>query len=105
MPTNQGRNMKIRTIGHSGLAAACSLGLALLRPASARAETFCGYLEADTWNVAEGGMVWNQNRGMVTPVMNAVGEKRTHVVISNGVKDGGSVWVTHATMFKPGING
>jgi hypothetical protein len=90
---------------NSVILVAAGLTLPLLHPAEARAESFCGYMENDSWNVEEGGLIWNQSKGMVLSALQAIGETRTHVAISNGVKEGGSQWITHSTMRTPSING
>ncbi|HVY32328.1 MAG TPA: hypothetical protein VHB79_37585 [Polyangiaceae bacterium] len=85
------------------MGALCAAAVPLLQSANAHAEVLCGYMENDTWNVAEGGMIWNQSAGMIQSAMQAIGEKRTHVAVSNGVKEGTGVWVTHATMRSPSV--
>jgi hypothetical protein len=65
----------------------------------------CGWLENSSWNVEEGGMVWNQSAGLVLDAINAAGEYRTHVAISNGFKERGQQWISHATMATPPQSG
>ncbi len=54
------------------------------------------------WNAPNGSLVLNRGgEGPVTAVLDAVGEYRTHSMLSHG--PGGAV--THETMHSPGING
>jgi hypothetical protein len=64
---------------------------------SAHAETFCGSTAAG-WNVPNGAAVFEHSGGFITGMMNAIGEYRTHSMLSRGPNG----WVTHATASKPG---
>jgi hypothetical protein len=60
----------------------------------------CGS-SAVAWSVPKGGLVTHAASGPIAAVLNAVGETRTHVMLSHG----SGQWVTHSTMFDPGTNG
>ena len=75
--------------------------LALLAcSARARAETTCGSTSAG-WNVPNGAIVLENSPGPVASVLAAVGEYRSHSLLSRG-PDG---WVTHATSITPPASG
>lgn len=59
----------------------------------------CGSAPAG-WNVPNGALAFSRGAGAITDVINAVGEYRTHVMMSHG--PGG--WVSHAAMHTPGTN-
>jgi hypothetical protein len=65
----------------------------------ARAEVVCGRTSAG-WNVPNGGAVFEEAPGVIQGVLSAVGEYRTHSMLSRG-PDG---WVTHATSLTPPVN-
>ena len=65
--------------------------------ASAQAEEgACGWVSAG-WNAPNGAVVFNRGVGPVRPVMDAIGEYRTHSMLSHGPGGG----VTHATLATP----
>lgn len=66
----------------------------------ARADVTCGTTQAG-WNVPSGDAVFEQSPGPVANVLAAVGEYRSHSMLSRG-PDG---WVTHATSITPPVNG
>ena len=72
----------------------------LAHPARALAETTCGSTSAG-WNVPNGAIVLENSPGPVASVLAAVGEYRSHSMLSRG-PDG---WVTHATSITPPANG
>ena len=81
------------------------MGLALATasvwwPASARADATCGSTQAG-WNVPAGDAVFEHSSGPIADVLAAVGEYRSHSMLSRG-PDG---WVTHATSVTPPVNG
>jgi len=59
----------------------------------------CGAVQA-SWNAPKGAIVGLRRDGTVSAMLEAVGEYRTHVMMSHGV--GGSV--THAMAHDPGVN-
>jgi hypothetical protein len=59
----------------------------------------CGSTSAG-WNVPNGGAVFEETPGVIQGVLAAVGEYRTHSMLSRG-PDG---WVTHATSVTPPVN-
>ncbi|MCC6559031.1 MAG: hypothetical protein IT372_39410 [Polyangiaceae bacterium] len=78
------------------IASLCALPIALAAaPASATAVA-CGSTSAG-WNVPNGGVAFNRGGGPIRSVINAIGEWRTHSMLSHG--PGG--YVTHATMKTP----
>jgi hypothetical protein len=80
-----------------------TLGLAatlLSWPAPAQADLTCGSTSAG-WNVPSGDTVFEQSPGPIADVLAAVGEYRSHSMLSRG-PDG---WVTHATSVTPPVNG
>jgi hypothetical protein len=86
---------------------ACRYGLVLgvaataLATAEARAgQSTCGSTSAG-WNVPAGDPVFVSGPGPIYSVLSAVGEYRSHSMLSNG-PDG---WVTHATSVTPPTNG
>jgi hypothetical protein len=69
--------------------------LALVLPATARAEDVaCGWSPADT-NVPNGSIFMSRGSGPIKAVIDAVGEYRTHSGISHG-----NGWYTHSTTFQ-----
>jgi hypothetical protein len=62
------------------------------------AQTYCGTSPA-AWNVPAGDVALTQTQGPVMSVITAVGEYRSHSMMSNGT------WVTHATSITPVQNG
>ena len=77
----------------------CALVAIVAQPSSARADVMCGSTSAG-WNVPNGDAVFEQSPGVVQGVLAAVGEYRTHSMLSRG-PDG---WVTHATSITPPVN-
>ncbi|AUX23923.1 hypothetical protein SOCEGT47_044530 [Sorangium cellulosum] len=67
--------------------------------AAAAAEQACGYSSAG-WNAPNGAAVFSAGSGPIGDVLNAVGELRTHSMLSHGA----GRWVTHATMKQPTEN-
>lgn len=80
-----------------GLGSAAAL---LSWQAFARADVTCGSTQAG-WNVPSGDTVFEQSPGPIAEVLAAVGEYRSHSMLSRG-PDG---WVTHATSITPPVNG
>jgi hypothetical protein len=78
----------------------CAASLCWSWPGSARADVTCGSTSAG-WNVPNGGTVFEQSPGPIANVLAAVGEYRSHSMLSRG-PDG---WVTHATSITPPVNG
>jgi hypothetical protein len=74
--------------------------LALQASPAHAADVLCGSTSAG-WNVPNGGAVFEQSPGVIQGVLAAVGEYRTHSMLSRG-PDG---WVTHATSITPPVNG
>ncbi|KYG04881.1 hypothetical protein BE21_44195 [Sorangium cellulosum] len=67
--------------------------------AAAAAEQACGYSSAG-WNAPNGAAVFSVGSGLIGDLLNAVGEIRTHSMLSHGA----GKWVTHATMKQPTEN-
>ena len=78
----------------------CATGALIARASSAHADVLCGSTSAG-WNVPNGGAVFEESPGVIQGVLAAVGEYRTHSMLSRG-PDG---WVTHATSITPPVNG
>ncbi|HEY3352488.1 MAG TPA: hypothetical protein VGQ83_04515 [Polyangia bacterium] len=74
-------------------------GLALASPVSA-ADTYCGWTPAG-WNVPKGAAAFSSSPGPIKAVIQAIGEYRSHSVLSNGP----GWFVTHATAHTPETNG
>ncbi|WNG23298.1 hypothetical protein F0U62_04085 [Cystobacter fuscus] len=68
----------------------------LLWGAGAQAEEGCGSTAAG-WNAPNGAVVFNRGPGPIRSVLDAIGEYRTHSMLSHGPGAG----VTHATMATP----
>src|SRR5687767_4113651 len=82
-------------------AALCSVSLGALAGSSDTSDKACGSTPAG-WNAPNGALVLNRGgNGPITAVLDAVGEYRTHSMISHG--PGGQV--THETMHSPGTTG
>ncbi|MBU8894286.1 hypothetical protein DRW03_11870 [Corallococcus sp. H22C18031201] len=79
----------------AGCLAVSALGFAA--PAAA---SECGSTSAG-WNAPNGAVVLSRSDGPIKDVLNAVGEYRTHSMLSHGANGG----VTHATMKDPAQNG
>ena len=77
-----------------------TVGALLAQASSARADNLCGSTSAG-WNVPDGDAVFEESPGVIQGVLAAVGEYRTHSMLSRG-PDG---WVTHATSLTPPVNG
>jgi hypothetical protein len=75
------------------------LGAASLTLPSAAYAGGCGYAPG-TWNAPNGAVVFNKGPGPVDAVLNAVGEFRSHSMLSHGPGGG----VSHATMKLPAEN-
>lgn len=71
---------------------------ALAGPALAEGE--CGWSPA-SWNAPNGAVVFDRGPGPIRDVIDAIGEYRTHSMLSHGPGGG----VTHATMRNPDQNG
>ena len=85
----------------AGLGAALAAGSVLAFSSNARAgDIVCGSTLAG-WNVPNGGAVFEESPGVIENVLAAVGEYRSHSMLSRG-PDG---WVTHATSITPPVNG
>ncbi len=86
------------------LAAAVALALAPMAPAhagpSGTSDVACGSTAAG-WNAPRGALIASRGKGPVGAVIDAIGEWRTHIMMSHGV--GG--YVTHSTMYSPGTTG
>ncbi|HYW87020.1 MAG TPA: hypothetical protein VFB50_04575 [Chloroflexota bacterium] len=67
---------------------------------SATNQPACGTVSA-AWNVPNGGIAFNRSDGPVKSVIDAIGEYRTHGIISNGTTN----YVSHCTMHSPGQTG
>ena len=80
--------------------AVLTVGALLAQASSARADVLCGSTSAG-WNVPDGDAVFEESPGVIQGVLAAVGEYRTHSMLSRG-PDG---WVTHATSLTPPVNG
>jgi hypothetical protein len=59
----------------------------------------CGY-SYGSWSAPNGSLVTNRSSGVVKGVIDAIGEYRTHSMLSHGTLG----WVTHNTMQTPGTN-
>jgi len=69
--------------------------------AQATSDVACGYSTVK-WNAPNGAVVATySSHGIVTPVIQDIGEYRTHTMISHGTIG----WLTHSTMHSPGTNG
>lgn len=73
-----------------------------LAGASGTADVACGTAPAG-WNAPNGAIVSNRGSGPIRAVIDAVGEYRTHTMLSHGA--GSGAWVTHHTMHTPGTTG
>jgi len=69
---------------------------------SGTSDVACGSTSAG-WNAPRGALVASRGKGPVGAVIDAIGEYRTHIMMSHGI--GASSWVTHSTMFSPGTTG
>ena len=69
---------------------------ALWMAVDAQASAECGSTAAG-WNAPNGAVVFNRGPGPIRSVMDAIGEYRTHSMLSHG--PGGSV--SHATLATP----
>jgi hypothetical protein len=87
--------MNTKSVSVSMLLGAAALTLA---PA-AHAEEVCGW-STGTWNAPNGAAVFNKGPGPVDAVLSAVGEWRSHSMLSHG-----PTGMTHATMKMPAENG
>ncbi len=72
---------------------------ALALAGSARAEGECGWVSAG-WNAPNGAVVFDRGPGPIREVIDAIGEYRTHSMLSHGPGAG----VSHATMKNPDQN-
>lgn len=93
--------MSLRT--WSGLAiliATTALATPAFAGSSDTSSLACGSAPAG-WNAPKGALVASRGKGPVTAVIDAVGEWRTHIMMSHGPGQ----YVTHSTMFSPGTNG
>jgi hypothetical protein len=72
----------------------------LLEGALARADIpHCGWAPA-SWNAPNGAVVFSKGPGPVDAVLSAVGEFRSHSMLSHGTNG----YISHATMREPGAN-
>jgi hypothetical protein len=60
----------------------------------------CGWSQSG-WSAPKGALVANYGSGPVRAVLQALGETRTHIILSHGPGN----WATQSTMFDPGTNG
>ncbi len=88
-----------RRLSFPGFAAALALPVLICSQAFA-GDVVCGSVSSG-WNVPGGATVFSQSPGPVASVVTAVGEYRSHSMLSRG--PGG--WVTHATSLTPKQNG
>lgn len=86
-------------IGRCALALGATGVLLLVATESRAQQTTCGSTSAG-WNVPAGDPVFVSGPGPIYSVLSAVGEYRSHSMLSNG-PDG---WVTHATSVTPPTN-
>jgi hypothetical protein len=84
----------------AGLGATLAASAVLAQGSPARADVLCGSTSAG-WNVPNGATVFEESPGVIESVLAAVGEYRSHSMLSRG-PDG---WVTHATSITPPVNG
>ncbi len=80
-------------------AAAFTLVLGSIWTAGAHAEVTCGSVTA-SWNVPAGAAVFTRGAGPIRDVIDAIGESRSHSMLSHGPGNGAS----HATMLPPAPN-
>jgi hypothetical protein len=73
--------------------------LALVLPAQVLAQPSCGYSPA-SWNAPNGAVVFSRGPGPIRDVLDAIGEYRTHSMLSHGPGAG----VTHGSMKIPSQN-
>jgi hypothetical protein len=93
------RNTRLRFLPSCfGLCVAAGALLALESTAHG-GDVLCGSTSAG-WNVPNGAAVFEETPGVIQGVLAAVGEYRTHSMLSRG-PDG---WVTHATSITPPVN-
>jgi hypothetical protein len=60
------------------------------------------YTVSAGWNAPNGTTVFNRGQqGVTRAIVDAMGESRTHTMISHGP----NTWVSHSTMYSPGTNG
>jgi hypothetical protein len=88
--------------GWLGGALAVVLGAALATPAHAYIDggsTACGSTSAG-WNAPTGASVATRGDGPIRAVMDAIGEYRTHQILSHGTGPG--AWASHSTAKTPG---
>ena len=76
-----------------------ALSSAAYAGSSATNDIACGSKPAN-WNAPAGSLVSSRGEGPITAIIDAVGETRTHSMLSHG-----STWVSHAVMHTPGQNG
>jgi len=79
------------------------VALGLSFTATASADPVCGSIPAGSsgWNVPNGGTVFISGPGPIHDVISAIGQTRSHSILSNG--PGG--YVTHATSVTPPVTG
>lgn len=82
------------------LLAATGLSADAFAGSSGTADVACGTASAG-WNVPKGGFVTVRGSGPVRSTLAALGEYRTHSMLSHGP----GAYVTHSTMFTPGTTG
>ncbi len=94
-------NRAVSNLRSAALVAVIATAPAALAGSSDTGDVACGSTSAG-WNAPNGALVLNRGGdGPVTAVLDAVGEYRTHSMLSHG--PGGEV--THETMYSPGTNG
>src|SRR5687767_10194605 len=84
----------------------CTAALVLVTlPRAVRAfETSGGcYSTAPDWNAVKGVIVSGETNSPIKAVINAIGEVRTHSMLSNG-GDPGGMWATHSTSMQASVN-
>lgn len=75
-----------------------ALSSAAYAGSSGTTDIACGYAPAN-WDAPAGSLVSSRGEGPITSIIDAVGETRTHSMISHGTS------VSHAVMHTPGQNG
>jgi len=92
MRTSRARLFSHLTFGAAALAA----GLTIIAPAHAFTGDVPGcYQTAPIWNARKGAIVSGISKGPINAVLSAVGESRTHTMLSHGD------WATHSTTRSP----
>lgn len=83
------------------LAAVMSYPISARAGSSGTSDEACGSASAG-WDAPNGALVMSRHEGgVITPVIDTLGEYRTHSMISHGP----GYYVTHSTMYSPGTTG